>query len=94
VSALLFRVAPPGTPLLKVDREGDPQKLIEASLPSVDDVTHSGWRIRRLHHRQSLGSPGLDLFRLLVADYERDNDIPNGRHRGGVGVAVEGRRCS
>ena len=24
----------------------------------------------------SLGSPGLDLFRRLVADYERDNDVP------------------
>src|SRR6185312_9843182 len=52
------------------------QKLTEAQLPSVDDV--NAQRVAKFADSitDSLGSPGLDLFRRLVADYEREHDVP------------------
>src|SRR6201991_2667449 len=74
-SALLF-VSPRERHLLKSIEKATRQKLIEAPLPSVDDV--NAQRVAKFADSitDSLGSPGLDLFRRLVADYERDNDVP------------------
>src|SRR5882762_7074632 len=74
-AALLF-VSPRERHLLKSIEKATRQKLIEAQLPSVDDV--NAQRVAKFADSitDSLGSPGLDLFRRLVADYERDNDIP------------------
>jgi ATP-dependent RNA helicase DeaD len=74
-SALLF-VSPRERHLLKSIEKATRQKLIEAQLPSVDDV--NAQRVAKFADSitDSLGSPGLDLFRRLVADYERDNDVP------------------
>src|ERR1700754_2242209 len=74
-SALLF-VSPRERHLLKSIEKATRQKLVEAQLPSVDDV--NAQRVAKFADSitDSLGSPGLDLFRRLVADYERDNDVP------------------
>ena len=74
-SALLF-VSPRERHLLKSIEKATRQKLIEAQLPSVDDV--NAQRVAKFADSitDSLGSPGLELFRRLVADYERDNDVP------------------
>ncbi|MFZ1163707.1 DEAD/DEAH box helicase [Mycobacterium sp.] len=74
-SALLF-VSPRERHLLKSIEKATRQKLIEAQLPSVDDV--NAQRVAKFADSitDSLGSPGLDLFRRLVADYERDHDVP------------------
>src|SRR5271163_3596092 len=74
-AALLF-VSPRERHLLKSIEKATRQKLTEAELPSVDDV--NAQRVAKFADSitDSLGSPGLDLFRRLVADYERDNDVP------------------
>ncbi|WIM89839.1 DEAD/DEAH box helicase [Candidatus Mycobacterium wuenschmannii] len=74
-SALLF-VSPRERHLLKAIEKATRQKLTEAQLPSVDDV--NAQRVAKFADSitDSLGSPGLDLFRRLVADYERDHDVP------------------
>src|ERR1700744_4276098 len=74
-AALLF-VSPRERHLLKAIEKATRQKLTEAELPSVEDV--NAQRVAKFADSitDSLGSPGLDLFRRLVADYERDNDVP------------------
>jgi len=74
-SALLF-VSPRERHLLKSIEKATRQKLIEAHLPSVDDV--NAQRVAKFADSitDSLGSAGIDLFRRLVADYERDHDVP------------------
>jgi len=74
-AALLF-VSPRERHLLKAIERATRQKLTEAQLPSVDDV--NAQRVAKFADSitDSLGSPGLDLFRRLVADYERDHDVP------------------
>src|ERR1700760_2461579 len=74
-AALLF-VSPRERHLLKSIEKATRQKLTEAELPSVEDV--NAQRVAKFADSitDSLGSPGLDLFRRLVADYERDNDVP------------------
>jgi ATP-dependent RNA helicase DeaD len=74
-SALLF-VSPRERHLLKSIEKATRQKLIEAQLPSVDDV--NAQRVAKFADSitDSLGSAGIDLFRRLVADYERDHDVP------------------
>src|ERR1700754_2283067 len=74
-SALLF-VTPRERHLLKSIERASRQKLVEPQLPSVDDV--NAQRVAKFADSitDSLGSPGLDLFRRLVAEYERDNDVP------------------
>ncbi|OBK41964.1 cold-shock protein [Mycobacterium sp. 1245111.1] len=74
-NALLF-VSPRERHLLKSIEKATRQKLTEAHLPSVDDV--NAQRVAKFADSitSSLGSAGLDLFRRLVADYEREHDVP------------------
>jgi ATP-dependent RNA helicase DeaD len=74
-SALLF-VSPRERFLLKSIEKATRQKLIEAQLPSVDDV--NAQRVAKFADSitDSLGSSGIDLFRRLVTDYERQHDVP------------------
>jgi ATP-dependent RNA helicase DeaD len=74
-AALLF-VSPRERHLLKAIEKATRQKLVEAQLPSVDDV--NAQRVSKFADSitNSLGAPGLELFRRLVADYERDHDVP------------------
>jgi ATP-dependent RNA helicase DeaD len=74
-SALLF-VSPRERHLLKSIEKATRQKLVEAQLPSVDDV--NAQRVAKFADSitNSLGAPGLELFRRLVTDYEREHDIP------------------
>jgi ATP-dependent RNA helicase DeaD len=74
-NALLF-VSPRERHLLKSIEKATRQKLTEAQLPSVDDV--NAQRVAKFGDSitDSLGSRGIELFRRLVADYERDHDIP------------------
>ncbi|UMB70973.1 DEAD/DEAH box helicase [Mycobacterium paraterrae] len=74
-NALLF-VSPRERHLLKSIEKATRQKLTEAQLPSVDDV--NAQRVAKFADSitDSLAAPGLELFRRLVADYERDHDIP------------------
>ena len=74
-NALLF-VSPRERHLLKSIEKATRQKLTEAQLPSVDDV--NAQRVAKFADSitNSLGSAGIDLFRRLVADYERDHDVP------------------
>ncbi len=74
-NALLF-VSPRERHLLKSIEKATRQKLTEAQLPSVDDV--NAQRVAKFADSitDSLGSAGLDLFRRLVANYERDHDVP------------------
>ncbi|MCV7331430.1 DEAD/DEAH box helicase [Mycobacterium cookii] len=74
-SALLF-VSPRERHLLKSIEKATRSKLIEAQLPSVDDV--NAQRVAKFADSitDSLGAPGLELFRRLVSDYEREHDVP------------------
>jgi ATP-dependent RNA helicase DeaD len=74
-SALLF-VSPRERHLLKSIEKATRQKLVEAQLPSVDDV--NAQRVAKFADSitNSLGAPGLELFRRLVTDYEREHDVP------------------
>src|ERR1700724_275308 len=74
-TALLF-VSDRERHLLKAIEKATRQKLAEAELPTVEDV--NAQRVVKFADSitDSLASPGLDLFRRLVADYERDNDVP------------------
>src|SRR5271165_1192015 len=74
-AALLF-VSPRERHLLKAIEKATRQKLTEAELPSVEDV--NAQRVAKFADSitDSLGSPGFELFRRLVEDYERDHDVP------------------
>ena len=74
-SALLF-VSPRERHLLKSIEKATRQKLVEAQLPSVDDV--NAQRVAKFADSitGSLGSPGIEMFRGLVEDYERQHDVP------------------
>src|SRR5580692_3452181 len=74
-SALLF-VSPRERHLLKSIEKATRQKLIEAQLPSIDDV--NAQRVAKFADSitDNLGAPGLELFRRLVTDYEREHDVP------------------
>jgi ATP-dependent RNA helicase DeaD len=74
-SALLF-VSPRERHLLKSIEKATRQKLVEAQLPSVDDV--NAQRVAKFADSitDSLGSPGIEMFRGLVEDYERQHDVP------------------
>src|ERR1700739_943846 len=74
-SALLF-VSPRERHLLKSIEKATRQKLTEAELPSVEDV--NAQRVAKFADSitDSLGSPGMELFRRLVEDYEREHDVP------------------
>ena len=74
-TALLF-VSPRERHLLSAIEKATRQKLTEATLPSVEDV--NAQRVAKFGDSitDALGSPGIELFRKLVDDYERDHDVP------------------
>lgn len=74
-TALLF-VSPRERHLLKSIERISRQKLIEIELPSVDDV--NAQRVAKFNDSISdaLNAPGIELFRRLIEDYERDHDVP------------------
>ncbi len=74
-TALLF-VSPRERHLLKAIEKATRQTLAEAELPSVEDV--NAQRVAKFADSitDALGAPGIELFRRLVADYEREHDVP------------------
>ncbi|MGB6107556.1 MAG: DEAD/DEAH box helicase, partial [Mycobacterium sp.] len=76
-NALLF-VSPRERHLLKSIEKVTRQKVIETQLPTVEDV--NAQRVSRFGDSitDALRAPGFEMFRRLVEDYERDNDVPMG----------------
>jgi ATP-dependent RNA helicase DeaD len=74
-TALLF-VTPRERHLLNSIERVTRQKLVEAELPTVDDVNEKRVAKFRDSITEALASPGIDLFRTLIEGYERDNDVP------------------
>ncbi|HYZ67508.1 MAG TPA: DEAD/DEAH box helicase [Mycobacterium sp.] len=74
-SALLF-VTPRERHLLKAIEKATRSKLVEAELPSVEDVNAQRVAKFRDSITDALNAPGVDLFRSLIEDYERENDVP------------------
>ncbi|CDQ45861.1 DEAD/DEAH box helicase [Mycolicibacterium neoaurum] len=74
-TALLF-VTPRERHLLGSIERVTRQKLVEIQLPSVDDVNAQRVAKFRDSITDSLNSPGIELFRRLIEDYERDHDVP------------------
>ena len=74
-TALLF-VTPRERHLLNSIERVTRQKLVESQLPSVDDVNAQRVVKFRDSITDALGAPGIELFRRLIEDYERDNDVP------------------
>lgn len=74
-TALLF-VSPRERHLLKAIEKATRQTLTETELPTVEDV--NAQRVAKFADSitTALGSPGIDLFRKLVQDYEREHDTP------------------
>src|SRR5579875_4088289 len=74
-TALLF-VSPRERHLLKSIEKATRQKLTEAQLPTVEDV--NAQRVSKFADSitDALGSPGTELFRRLVEEYEREHDVP------------------
>ncbi len=74
-AALLF-VSPRERHLLKSIEKATRQNLTEAQLPSVDDV--NAQRVAKFADSitDRLGSSGIELFRSLVENYEREHDVP------------------
>ncbi|BBX31062.1 ATP-dependent rna helicase, dead/deah box family protein [Mycolicibacterium mageritense DSM 44476 = CIP 104973] len=73
--ALLF-VTPRERHLLKSIEKHTRSRLIESELPSVDDVNAQRVAKFRDSITDGLNAPGLELFRRLIEDYGRDNDVP------------------
>ena len=76
-NALLF-VSPRERHLLKSIEKVTRQKVIEIQLPSVEDVNAQRVTKFRDSITEALRAPGFDMFRRLIEDYERDNDVPMG----------------
>jgi ATP-dependent RNA helicase DeaD len=74
-TALLF-VTPRERHLLNSIERVTRQKLIEAELPTVEDVNEKRVAKFRDSITEALASPGIDMFRTLIEGYERDNDVP------------------
>ncbi|MET0897930.1 MAG: DEAD/DEAH box helicase [Mycobacterium sp.] len=74
-TALLF-VSPRERHLLKSIERVTRQKVIEGELPSVDDVNAQRVAKFRDSITEALNAPGFDIFRSLITDFERDNDVP------------------
>src|SRR5271166_5527586 len=74
-NALLF-VSPRERHLLKAIEKATRQTLSEAELPTVEDV--NAQRVAKFSDSitDTLGASGLELFRRLVEDYEREHDVP------------------
>lgn len=74
-TALLF-VSPRERHLLKSIEKATRQALTEAELPTVEDV--NAQRVAKFSDSitDALGGPGIELFRRLVEDYEREHNVP------------------
>ena len=74
-TALLF-VSPRERHLLKAIEKATRQTFTEVELPSVEDV--NAQRVAKFADSitDALGGPGIELFRRLVEDYEREHDVP------------------
>jgi ATP-dependent RNA helicase DeaD len=74
-NALLF-VSPRERHLLKSIEKVTRQPVTEVQLPSVEDV--NAQRVAKFLDSitEALNAPGFDMFRRLIEDYERDNDVP------------------
>ncbi|OBB90800.1 DEAD/DEAH box helicase [Mycobacterium sp. 852002-40037_SCH5390672] len=74
-TALLF-VSPRERHLLKAIEKATRQTLTEAELPTVEDV--NAQRVAKFADSitTALNAPGIELFRKLVQDYEREHDTP------------------
>jgi ATP-dependent RNA helicase DeaD len=73
--ALLF-VSPRERHMLKSIEKATRQQLTEAELPTVDHV--NAQRVAKFADSitDALGAPGFELFRRMIEDYERENDVP------------------
>lgn len=74
-NALLF-VSPRERHLLKAIERATRQKLTEAELPTVEDVNAQRVAKFRDSITDTLSAAGLDVFRSMVEEYERDHDVP------------------
>src|ERR1700742_4412953 len=74
-TALLF-VSPRERHLLKAIEKATRQKLAEVPLPTVEDVNAQRMAKFADSITGALGAPGIELFRKLVEDYEREHDAP------------------
>jgi ATP-dependent RNA helicase DeaD len=74
-SALLF-VSPRERHLLKAIEKATRQTLTEAELPTVEDVNAQRMAKFADSITDALGASGIELFRRLVEDYEREHDVP------------------
>jgi ATP-dependent RNA helicase DeaD len=74
-TAVLF-VSPRERHLLKAIEKATRQTLTETELPTVEDV--NAQRVARFGDSitEALGGQGIELFRKLVEDYEREHDVP------------------
>src|ERR1700744_754924 len=74
-TALLF-VSPRERHLLKAIEKATRQTLTEAELPTVEDV--NAQRVAKFADSitGALGTPGIELFRRLIEDYQREHDVP------------------
>src|ERR1700754_3247339 len=74
-NALLF-VTPRERHMLKAIEKATRQTLTEVELPSVEDV--NAQRVAKFADSitDTLGGSGIELFRRLVEDYEREHDVP------------------
>jgi ATP-dependent RNA helicase DeaD len=74
-TAVLF-VSPRERHLLKAIEKATRQTLTGAELPTVEDV--NAQRVAKFGDSitGALGAPGIELFRKLVQDYEREHDVP------------------
>jgi ATP-dependent RNA helicase DeaD len=74
-SALLF-VTPRERHLLKAIEKATRSKLLEAELPTVEIVNAQRVAKFRDSITDALNAPGLELFRSMIEDYGRENDVP------------------
>jgi ATP-dependent RNA helicase DeaD len=71
-------VSPRERHLLRSIEKVSRSKVIPADLPSVDDVNAQRVAKFRDSITDALNAPGTELFRRMIEDYERDNDVPMG----------------
>ncbi|OBJ36120.1 cold-shock protein [Mycolicibacterium mucogenicum] len=88
-TALLF-VTPRERHLLNSIERVTRKKLIESQLPSVDDVNAQRVAKFRDAITDSLSAPGIELFRRLIEDYERDNNVPLAEIAAALAVQTQG----
>jgi ATP-dependent RNA helicase DeaD len=74
-SAILF-VSPRERHLLKSIEKVSRSKVIPAELPSVEDVNAQRVAKFRDSITDALNARGIELFRRMIEDYERENDVP------------------